>query len=180
MKMLKKMAALLLAGVMAMALLTACGDEAPSKSFAQQAEEKVFAAMSEATGVKENDAELKAMASKSLDLVKDGKVNVKAMLSLNVLEDGDEENSYRVKAVSVIPDMKANDYYTAENYTVAVVTPETLNNLDMSAFATLVKEMSDSGVTFEKMGVAAKTVDGKTYMSIAVQYTGKVFAQPAQ
>lgn len=178
MKMLKKMAALLLAGVMALALFTACGDDS-APSFAQKAEEKVFAAMSEATGVKENDAELKAMASKSLDLVKDGKVNVKAMLSLNVLEDGDEENSYRVKAVSVIPDMKANDYYTAENYTVAVVTPETLNNLDMSAFATLVKEMSDSGVTFEKMGVAAKTVDGKTYMSIAVQYTGKVLAQPA-
>lgn len=34
MKMLKKMAALLLAGVMALALLTACGDEAPSKSMA--------------------------------------------------------------------------------------------------------------------------------------------------
>lgn len=39
MKMLKKMAALLLVGVMALALLTACGDEAPSKSFAQQVEE---------------------------------------------------------------------------------------------------------------------------------------------
>ena len=34
MKMLKKMAALLLVGVMVLALLTACGDEAPSKSFA--------------------------------------------------------------------------------------------------------------------------------------------------
>ena len=31
MKMLKKMAALLLAGVMALALFTACGDEAPAK-----------------------------------------------------------------------------------------------------------------------------------------------------
>ena len=171
MKMLKKMAALLLAGVMAMALLTACGDDTPSKSFAQQAEEKVFAAMSEATGIKENDADLKAMASKSLDLVKNGKVNRKAMESLNVAGDGDVENSYRVKAVSVIPDMKVNDYYTAENYTVAVVTPETLNNLDMSAFTTLVKKMSESGVTFEKMGIAAKTIDGKTYMSIAMQYT---------
>lgn len=39
MKMLKKMAALLLAGVMALALFTACGDDS-APSFAQTAEEK--------------------------------------------------------------------------------------------------------------------------------------------
>ncbi|MEI3277590.1 MAG: hypothetical protein V8R60_01585 [Faecalibacterium sp.] len=39
MKMLKKMAALLLVGVMALALLTACGDDSSSLSFAQQVEE---------------------------------------------------------------------------------------------------------------------------------------------
>ena len=56
------MAALLLAGVMAMALLTACGDEAPSKSFAQQVEETAFEAMKQSTGIQVNDADLKKLA----------------------------------------------------------------------------------------------------------------------
>ena len=65
MKMLKKMAALLLAGVMALALLTACGDEAPSKSFTQQTEETVFSFYSKALGVEKNDADMKKLAEKT-------------------------------------------------------------------------------------------------------------------
>ena len=56
--------ALLLAGVMAMALLTACGDEAPSKSFAQQTEETVFSFYSKALGVEKNDADRQATREK--------------------------------------------------------------------------------------------------------------------
>lgn len=41
MKMLKKMAALLLVGVMALALLTACGDDS-APSFAQKAEDALL------------------------------------------------------------------------------------------------------------------------------------------
>ena len=49
MKMLKKMAALLLVGVMALALLTACGDDS-APSFAQKTEDAAFGAMKQATG----------------------------------------------------------------------------------------------------------------------------------
>ena len=77
MKMLKKMAALLLAGVMAMALLTACGDEAPSKSFAQQTEETVFSFYSKALGVEKNDADMKKLAEKTLGYIdEDGVVTI--------------------------------------------------------------------------------------------------------
>ena len=69
MKMLKKMAALLLAGVMAMALLTACGDEAPSKSMADQAADVAFGAMKQATGIQVNDADLKKLAESKIDLI---------------------------------------------------------------------------------------------------------------
>ena len=55
MKMLKKMAALLLAGVMALALLTACGDDS-APSFAQKTEDAAFGAMKQATGIQVNDA----------------------------------------------------------------------------------------------------------------------------
>ena len=79
MKMLKKMAALLLAGVMAMALLTACGDDS-APSFAQKAEEKMFAVLSESTGLKENDTEMKNLAAQSLDKIKDGKGSMRRTL----------------------------------------------------------------------------------------------------
>lgn len=49
MKMLKKMAALLLAGVMALALLTACGDDS-APSFAQKTEDAAFGAMKQVWG----------------------------------------------------------------------------------------------------------------------------------
>ena len=73
----KKIAALLLAGVMALALLTACGDEAPSKSFAQQTEETVFSFYSKALGVEKNDADMKKLAEKTLGYIdEDGVVTI--------------------------------------------------------------------------------------------------------
>ena len=84
MKMLKKMAALLLAGVMALALLTACGDEAPSKSFAQQVEETAFEAMKQSTGIQVNDADLKKLAESKIDQInmEDGTFNFKNALDM--------------------------------------------------------------------------------------------------
>ena len=49
MKMLKKMAALLLAGVMAMALLTACGEDS-APSFGKQVEDAAIKAVNTALG----------------------------------------------------------------------------------------------------------------------------------
>ena len=62
MKKLKKFAALLLVGVMALALLTACGGGG------QTEEQKVLAQISQEKGVQvTNDAELRAVAEKRLD-----------------------------------------------------------------------------------------------------------------
>lgn len=68
MKMLKKMAALLLVGVMALALLTACGDDS-APSFAQKTEDAAFGAMKQATGIQVNDADLKKLAESKIDLI---------------------------------------------------------------------------------------------------------------
>ena len=103
MKMLKKMAALLLAGVMALALLTACGDNS-APSFAQTAEEKMFAVLSESTGLKENDTEMKNLAAQTLDKIKDGKVT-KEVLKVNPEDIEKVDNKYRAKVSLPIPDL---------------------------------------------------------------------------
>lgn len=77
MKMLKKMAALLLVGVMALALLTACGDEAPAKSTAEQAEDAMILALNQSMETDfKNDEAMKNVARKAItDKVgDDGKV----------------------------------------------------------------------------------------------------------
>lgn len=177
MKMLKKMAALLLAGVMALALLTACGDEAPSKSFAQQAEEKMFAVLSESTGLKENDTEMKNLATQSLDKIKDGKV------TREVLNGNQEkvDNKYRIKMGLPIPDMKVNDYsdFNSKTYTVLEVTPDNLANVDTTRLTQMIAAMKRNGVEIEKIGVAAKTVNGKTYIAVGIQMSQTITTQPA-
>lgn len=177
MKMLKKMAALLLAGVMALALLTACGEDS-APSFAQKAEEKMFAVLSESTGLKENDTEMKNLAAQSLDKIKDGKV------TKEVLKEDTEkvDNKYRAKMGLPIPDMKAGDYsdFNSKTYTVLEVTPDNLANVDNTQLTQMIATMKKNGVEIEKIGVAAKTVNGKTYIAVGIQMSMTIPTQPAQ
>ena len=72
MKKLKKFAALLLVGVMALALLTACGGGGGPTE-----EQKVLAQISQEKGVQAtNDAELRAVAKAQLDEDLNGQFNV--------------------------------------------------------------------------------------------------------
>lgn len=179
MKMLKKMAALLLAGVMALALLTACGDNS-APSFAQTAEEKMFAVLSESTGLKENDTEMKNLAAQTLDKIKDGKVT-KEVLKVNPEDIEKVDNKYRAKVSLPIPDLKAGDYSSnSKTYTVLEVTPDNLANVDNTQLTQMIAAMKKNGVEIEKVGVAAKTVNGKTYIAVGIQMSMTIPAQPAQ
>lgn len=177
MKMLKKMAALLLVGVMALALFTACGDDS-APSFAQKAEEKMFAVLSESTGLKENDTEMKNLAAQSLDKIKDGKVT-KEVLRVDKEDVEEVDNKYRAKMALPIPDLKAGDYsdFNSETYTVLEVTPDNLANVDTTQLTQMIAAMKEHGVEIEKIGVAAKTVNGKTYVAVAVAVTAIQDAQ---
>ena len=69
MKMLKKMAALLLVGVMALALLTACGEDS-TPSFGKQVEDAAIKAVNTALGENSaltNDSTLRAQAAQMLE-----------------------------------------------------------------------------------------------------------------
>lgn len=180
MKMLKKMAALLLAGVMALALLTACGDNS-APSFAQTAEEKMFAVLSESTGLKENDTEMKNLAAQTLDKIKDGKVT-KEVLKVNPEDIEKVDNKYRVKVSLPIPDLKAGDYddNNSKTYTVLEVTPDNLANVDNTQLTQMIATMKKNGVEIEKIGVAAKTVNGKTYIAVGMQMSMTIPAQSPQ
>lgn len=180
MKMLKKMAALLLAGVMALALLTACGDDS-APSFAQTAEEKMFAVLSESTGLKENDTEMKNLAAQTLDKIKDGKVT-KEVLKVNPEDIEKVDNKYRAKVSLPIPDLKAGDYddNNSKTYTVLEVTPDNLANVDNTQLTQMIATMKKNGVEIEKIGVAAKTVNGKTYIAVGMQMSMTIPAQSPQ
>lgn len=180
MKMLKKMAALLLAGVMALALFTACGDDS-APSFAQTAEEKMFAVLSESTGLKENDTEMKNLAAQTHDKIKDGKVT-KEVLKVNPEDIEKVDNKYRAKVSLPIPDLKAGDYYdnNSKTYTVLEVTPDNLANVDTTQLTQMIAAMKKNGVEMEKIGVSAKTVNGKTYIAVGMQMSMTIPAQSPQ
>lgn len=167
MKMLKKMAALLLAGVMALALFTACGDNS-APSFAQTAEEKMFAVLSESTGLKENDTEMKNLAAQTLDKIKDGKVT-KEVLKVNPEDIEKVDNKYRAKVSLPIPDLKAGDYYdnNSKTYTVLEVTPDNLANVDTTQLTQMIAAMKKNGVEMEKIGVSAKRLTGRLILPLA-------------
>lgn len=179
MKMLKKMAALLLAGVMALALLTACGDEAPSKSFAQQVEETAFEAMKQSTGIQVNDADLKKLAESKIDQInmEDGTFNFKNALDMQALmeeikELKDMHAEINVKAAMPFPESVVT---TDKPYKVLEVTPENIGDVaKIVAKMGVLNSSENDGLKVNKLGVVAKTVNGKTYVAVAMNVTTSV------
>lgn len=177
MKMLKKMAALLLAGVMAMALLTACGDEAPSKSFAQQTEETVFSFYSKALGVEKNDADMKKLAEKTLGYIdEDGVVTIHE----DMADSGKPVNGKITITVAMpLPAPNTQVSLNAKTYKAFEITPENLSQIQ-NAMGSVEAVKKLDGVTINKFGVAAKTINNKTYVAYAMEYTYIIPNQSAQ
>lgn len=187
MKMLKKMAALLLAGVMALALLTACGDEAPSKSMADQAADVAFGAMKQATGIQVNDADLKKLAESKIDLIDTEKGTFDYKKSYS-----DEDSQKFLKDLNstgkgsmtmALPLMKDGKMQNNGTYEVMEITADNIGSLNQGTdtMQDLLDGMASAygvSVKITKIGVAAKTVNGKTYAAVAMTY--EVTAKPQQ
>ena len=183
MKMFKKMAALLLAGVMAMALLTACGDDAPSKSLADQAVDVAFGAMKQATGIQVNDADLKKLAESKIDLIdKDGQYDFKNTIqyedivkaATDAVQAG-EENFTIDFAMPVPQDKVEGEEMTSGKYPVWEVSTDNLGALaeKVTKLNTILNKQMYGG-KIEKVGVVAKTVNGKTYVAIGLKVTAPI------
>ena len=178
MKMLKKMAALLLAGVMAMALLTACGDDS-TPSFAQKAEDATFASIKAATGIQVNDADLKKLAESKIDLIdtEKGTFDYKKSYSTEDSEKflADLKSTGKGSMTMALPLMKDGKMQNNGTYEVMEITADNIGSLNQGADTMhdlLDKMASANGMSIKitKIGVAAKTVNGKTYAAIAMTY----------
>lgn len=186
MKMLKKMAALLLVGVMALALLTACGDDS-TPSFAQKAEDATFASIKAATGIQVNDADLKKLAESKIDLIdtEKGTFDYKKSYSTEDSEKflADLKSTGKGSMTMALPLMKDGKMQNG-TYEVMEITADNIGSLNQGTdtMHDLLEKMASANngmsIKITKIGVAAKTVNGKTYAAIAMTY--EVAAVPQQ
>lgn len=152
MKMLKKLAALILAATMVLVLFTACGGDTPSTPEAQ-AEAQMMSTINAKRGSAVqlcNDTELKQEAEKFLD----SKVNI---------DTGFWNVGSRIEV------NRDNGIYTAK----VVVKNEYTGKLLEEFFKLVNNEDKDVNINavgkWTKVGVAAKTVKGNMYISVVVQ-----------
>lgn len=186
MKMLKKMAALLLVGVMALALLTACGDDS-APSFAQKTEDAAFGAMKQATGIQVNDADLKKLAESKIDLIDTEKGTFNYQKSYST-EDSEKflvdlKSTGKGSMTMALPLMKDGKMQNDGTYEVMEITADNIGSLNQGTdtMQDLLDGMASAygvSVKITKIGVAAKTVNGKTYAAVAMTY--EVTAKPQQ
>lgn len=190
MKMLKKMAALLLAGVMAMALLTACGDDS-TPSFGKQVEDAAFASVKASTGIQVNDADLKKLAESKIDLIdtEKGTFDFKKSYSDEDSQKflNDLKSTGKGSMTMALPLMKDGKMQNNGTYEVMEITADNIGSLNQGTdtMRDLLDKMASAegmSIKITKIGVAAKTVNGKTYAAIAMTYevTVDTSAMPKQ
>ena len=171
MKMFKRFAAALLAGVMVLAMLTACGGGAggPGESgFEKNVQDVYMDALNKAYGTGwSNNSEVKELATEALNKIADGKI-----ASDDVTAEKTTDENY-VGAFVCVKDAKqtlkvyAADYY--EETTAGTITVDSDMVNEMKTLTDLViKNAKDSNVEVKVtgLGVGTKTVGGKTYVAI--------------
>lgn len=153
MKMLKKLAALVLAATMVLVLFTACGGDT-AQSPEAQAEAQMMSTINAKRGSAVqlcNDTELKQEAEKFLDSAVD--INTGAWKIYNAIDVHRDDNGV----------------YTAK----VVVKNEYTGKLLEEFFNRINNENKDVNISavgkWTKVGVAAKTIKGNMYISIVVQ-----------
>lgn len=160
MKMLKKLAALILAATMALVLFTACGGDS-AQSPEAQAEAQMMSTINanRKEGQKlENNAQCRAIASQHIDEVANGDLN----FSLNLF-------GYSSKVWFKIDGPKDGK---------CVATFVTTFDYDGTKLNKFVQKIADGGnlggaditqsTKWTQVGVVVKAVNGKTYMAISV------------
>ena len=140
MKMFKRFAAALLAGVMVLAMLTACGGGAggPGESeFEKKVQDVYMAALNKEYGTEwSNNSEVKELATEALNKIADGKIALTAITA---------------------------EKKTEKNYVGAVVCGEMKTATDL---VINLGKQNNTKIEVTGLGVGTKTVGGKTYVAI--------------
>lgn len=150
MKHLKKLAALLLVGVLALSLLTACGGGGSTSADAQ-AETAVMAAINQNRPVNsvklQNSSELRKTANQSIDAAISGKLGQLSSDFKLVLDTKPEDGSVGFTLIAKC------DY----------------KNTDLAKLIKTYTNINSSHVDkWSDVGVVVRTVDGQTYIAISV------------
>lgn len=175
MKKIKRFAAVLLAGIMALALLTACGGSgSDNPEFDAKVESAYQKALNNAFGTSfENDDAIRALAVTHI-AEKSGAES----LSSNARYKTEGDGKTTVRLVQICYDVRKS---TKENYVPlfyeAAKTEAKANYTNVQALLRIVNEeianAKKNGITLEltALGVGARTIGGKTYVAIGFELT---------
>lgn len=177
MKKIKRLAAVLLAGIMALALFTACSDSSDpgNPEFDAKVESAYLAALNKKFGKEfENDADIKTLAVTHI-----AEISGAESLSSSARYKTDGDGKTTVRLVQICYDVRKS---TKENYVplfyeaakTAAIKANYTNVLTL--FQIVEKERGgadENGITLEltALGVGAKTIGGKTYVAIGFELT---------
>lgn len=177
MKKLKRLAAVLLAGIMALALFTACSDSSDpgNPEFDAKVESAYLDALNKTFGTSfENDADIKRLAIEHIE-EKHGADSLTGSARCKIEGDGKTV----VRQVQLCFDTRSSkpDAYVPLFYEAAAAQTITANRLNVQALFKTVKDecggAEENGRTLEltALGVGAKTIGGKTYVAIGFELT---------
>ena len=176
MKKIKRLAAVLLAGIMALALLTACGGSDPGNpEFDAKVESAYLAALNKAFGTSfQNDDAIRALA---VTHIRENSGADSLTGSARCKTEGSEKTV--VRQVQLCFDTKSSkpDAYVPLFYEAAAAQTITANRLNVQALLSTVEKergnAEENSITLEltALGVGAKTIGGKTYVAIGFELT---------
>ena len=180
MKKIKRFAAVLLAGIMALALLTACSDPGNpgnpgNPEFDAKVESAYLAALNKTFGTSfKNDDAIRALAVTHIT-EKHGADSLTG--SARCKTEGDEKTV--VRQVQLCYDTKSSkpNAFVPLFYEAAAAQTITANRLNVQALLSTVNKerggADKNGITLEltALGVGAKTIGGKTYVAIGFELT---------
>ena len=176
MKKIKRLAAVLLAGIMALALLTACGgSDSGNPEFDAKVESAYLAALNKAFKTSfENDDAIRALA---VTHIRENSGADSLTGSARCKTEGSEKTV--VRQVQLCYDTKSSkpDAFVPLFYQAAAAQTITANRLNVQALLRTVNEergnAEENSITLEltALGVGAWTIGGKTYVAIGFELT---------
>ena len=174
MKKMKRLVAVLLAGIMALAVLTACsgGSGTGSSEFENKVEQAYMAKLNEAFGTNfNNDAAIKKLAVNYIQEVSGAQT-----LNANTLWKNEAPTADTLNQVMVCFDttQSTNEKYVKLYYEAdkaEKITPDEVNIAGLKITWDTVQSIaaaSGKKVELTALGVGAKTIGGKTYVAIGI------------
>lgn len=177
MKKLKRLAAVLLAGIMALALFTACSDSSDpgNPEFDPKVESAYLDALNNTFGTSfENDADIKRLAIEHIE-EKHGADSLTGEMLYKT--DGDGKTTVRLVQICYDVRKSTKENYVPLFYEAAKTAAIKANSTNVRALLRTVNEeianAKKNGRTLEltALGVGARTIGGKTYVAIGFELT---------